>query len=60
VSRAPHFRKTNIPIEVRFSDFTGFPAIADTDPLAAPKGVAIKFHIPNGSDTEIVEWALGH
>jgi catalase len=54
VSRAPHFQKTNIPIDVRFSDFTGFPAIADSDPLASPRGMAIKFHLPDGSDTDIV------
>ena len=54
VSRAPHFQNPNIPIDVRFSDFTGFPAIADSDPLASPRGMAIKFHLPDGSDTDIV------
>ncbi|HKW75929.1 MAG TPA: catalase family peroxidase [Terriglobales bacterium] len=54
VSKAPHFQTANISINVRFSDFTGFPAIADNDPLASPRGMAIKFHLPDGSDTDIV------
>ena len=54
VSKAPHFQNTSIPMAVRFSDFTGFPNIADTDPLASPRGMSIKFHLPDGSDTDIV------
>lgn len=54
VSKAPHFQAGNVPIAVRFSDFTGFPTISDTDPLASPRGMAIRFHLPDGSDTDIV------
>jgi len=54
VGKAPHFQQTSTPITVRFSDFTGLPAIADTDQLASPRGMAIKFHLPDGSDTDLI------
>jgi catalase len=54
VSKAPHLQQTSVPITVRFSDFTGFPTIADTDKLASPRGMAIKFHLPDGSATDLV------
>ncbi|MBN3795815.1 catalase family peroxidase [Burkholderia sp. Ac-20392] len=53
VSKAPHFRAA-VPVVVRFSDFAGIPDIADNHPLASPRGFAIKFKLPNGSDTDIV------
>jgi len=53
LSRAPHFQ-TTVPVTVRFSDFTGIPNIPDTDPNANPRGLAIRFHLPNGSDADIV------
>ena len=43
-----------VPVTVRFSDFTGIPDISDTNPLASPRGLAIKFD-PNGAaDFDIV------
>jgi catalase len=42
------------PVIARFSDFTGLPNIADTDGLANPRGLALKFRLPNGSETSIV------
>jgi len=55
VSRAVHFQGgTTVPVTVRFSDATGIPTIADGDPLANPHGMAIKFHLPDGSDTDVV------
>jgi catalase len=53
-SRAPHFSGASIPITVRFSDFAGIPTISDTDGLASPRGMAIKFHLKNGIDTDLV------
>ncbi|CAD6560052.1 catalase family peroxidase [Paraburkholderia sabiae] len=53
VSKAPHFQ-TPVPVIVRFSNFAGIPDIADTHPLASPRGMAIKFKLPDGSDTDIV------
>jgi catalase len=43
-----------VPITVRFSDFAGVPTVPDGDPLASPRGMAIKFHLPGGIDTDIV------
>jgi catalase len=54
VSKAPHLQKTTVPITVRFSNFGGNPTISDTDGLASPRGMSIKFHLPDGSDTDIV------
>src|SRR5205823_1813791 len=56
VSKAEHFqkKKTSIPTMIRFSDSTGIPTIPDTDPGASPLGMALKFHLPSGSQTDIV------
>jgi catalase len=54
VSKAPHLQKTTVPITVRFSNFGGNPTISDTDGLASPRGMSIKFRLPDGSDTDIV------
>ncbi len=54
LSRAPHLNGGAVPITVRFSDFAGIPTISDTDGLASPRGMAIKFHLAHGADTDIV------
>jgi catalase len=54
VSKAPHLQTVSVPISVRFSDFAGIPNISDTDGGASPRGMSIKFHLPDGSDTDIV------
>lgn len=54
ISKAPHFQGAAVPITVRFSDFAGIPAIPDTNPNASPRGIAIKFHLPDGSETNLV------
>ena len=54
VSRAPHLQSGPVPITVRFSDFAGVPTVPDGDPLASPRGMAIRFHLPDGIDTDIV------
>jgi catalase len=56
LSKAEHLqkKKTPIPTTIRFSDSTGLPAIPDTDPAASPLGMAVKFHLPSGSKTDIV------
>jgi catalase len=54
VSRAPHLQGAPVPITVRLSDFGGVPTVPDGDPLASPRGMAIKFHLPGGTDTDIV------
>jgi catalase len=54
LSKAPHLQSTPVPVTVRFSDFAGVPTIPDTDPNASPRGMAVKFHLPDGSDTDLV------
>ena len=53
LSRALHFRET-VPVTVRFSNFAGVPTISDTDGGANPRGMALKFHLPDGSETDLV------
>ena len=54
LSRAPHFQKNAVPLTVRFSDFAGIPTIPDNDGLANPRGLALKFKLPDGTDTDLV------
>lgn len=53
LSKAPHFRQA-VPVTLRFSDFAGVPTIPDADPMASPRGLAVKFHLPDGTDTDLV------
>lgn len=46
--------KAPVPVIIRFSDFTGLPTIPDTSPLAQPRGFAVKFLLPDGSNLDIV------
>ena len=54
VSKAAHLqkRKTPVPVTVRFSDGSGLPTVPDTDEM--PRGMAVKFSLPDGSKTDIV------
>jgi catalase len=54
VSKAPHLQKASVPITVRFSNFGGNPAVPDGDGRASPRGMSIRFRLPDGSDTDIV------
>ncbi len=54
LSKAALFSGTTIPVTVRFSDATGVPNLPDGSPLANPHGIAIKYHLPDGSDTDMV------
>jgi catalase len=55
LSKAPHLQAgATVPVTVRFSDFAGVPAIPDTDPNASPRGMAVKFHLPDGSNSDLV------
>ncbi len=53
-SRAAHFKPGSVPIVVRFSDATGVPQIPDGDPNSNPKGMAIRFKLPDGTISDIV------
>lgn len=54
ISRAPHLQGAESPVIVRFSNATGVPTIADAAGSAMPKGMAIRFTLPDGSNTDIV------
>ncbi|TPV97579.1 MAG: Catalase-related peroxidase [Beijerinckiaceae bacterium] len=54
LSKAVIFNGNPIPVTVRFSDSTGVPNLPDGSPLANPHGTAIKFHVPDGSETDMV------
>jgi catalase len=54
LSRAVLFNGSSIPVTVRFSDWTGIPNVPDGADAANPHGMAIKFHLPDGSDTDMV------
>ena len=55
LTRAPHAVRESTPATVRFSDFAGFPGVADNDPnLASPRGMAIRFHLAEHVHTDIV------
>ncbi len=54
LSRAVLFNGSTIPVTVRFSDSTGVPNLPDGSKAANPHGVAIKFHLADGRDTDMV------
>ena len=54
VSKAAHLQKSAVPVTVRFSDFAGVPTIPDADAGATPHGMALRFRLPDGSETDIV------
>jgi catalase len=54
LSRAPHFQGQPVPVVVRLSNFASVPASADGDPSGSPRGMAIKFMLPDDGDTDIV------
>jgi catalase len=58
LSKAVLFGGATIPVTVRFSNSTGIPNLPDGSPLAVPQGMAIKYHLPDGSDTDMVINAL--
>ena len=53
LSRAVLFDGSTIPVTVRFSDSTGIPNLPDGADLANPHGMAIKYHLPDGSETNM-------
>lgn len=54
LSRAVLFDGSTIPVTVRFSNATGIPNLPDGSGPANPHGMAIKYHLPDGSDTDMV------
>lgn len=58
LSKAALFQGKTIPVTVRFSDSTGMPNVPDGSEAAVPQGMSIKYHLPDGSDTDMVLNAL--
>ena len=55
LSKASHFAAgKTVPVVVRFSNGTGVPTLPDADPNASPHGVAIRFQLAGGVNTDIV------
>jgi catalase len=54
LSKAVLFGGGTIPVAVRFSDTTGIPNIPDGSGNANPHGMAIKYHLPDGTETDMV------
>jgi catalase len=54
LTKASIFAHGTLPILVRFSDFTGIPDISDTAGAANPRGLAVKFELPDGSSADVI------
>jgi catalase len=54
LSSAAIFSGASIPITVRFSDSTGIPNLPDGADVANPHGMSIKYHLADGSETDMV------
>ncbi len=58
LSKAAHFQKASVLVTVRFSDGSPELTIPDNSPGAGPRGMAIRFELPGGDETDIV--AMSH
>lgn len=58
LSRAKLFNGRTVPVTVRFSDGNGMPNVADGSPAANPHGMAIKYHLAGGVDSDMVTNSL--
>jgi catalase len=54
LSYAPHFAGPDVAIQVRFSNFAAVPGMPDGHPAASPRGMAVKFMLAEGVETDIV------
>ncbi len=57
LSRAAHFQGASVPVTVRFSDGNPDPSIPDGSPNAGPRGMAIRFKLPGGKETDLVSFS---
>ena len=58
LSMAGHFQTASVSLTVRFSDGAPELTIPDNSPDAGPRGMAIRFELPGGEETDIV--AMSH
>jgi len=54
LSVAALFAPPKVRATIRFSNFAASPTVADTAAGARPHGLAIKFHLPSGGETDVV------
>jgi len=57
LSRAAHLQADTVEATVRFSNASGDPETSDANPIAG-RGMAVKFHLPDGESTDIVSVPL--
>jgi catalase len=57
LSRAAHLQGDPVEATIRFSNASGDPATSDANPIAG-RGMAVKFHLPDGEATDIVSVPL--
>jgi len=58
ITKAAHLQNTSSKVTVRFSNAGGVPTIEDTNPNANPRGIAIRFELPDGAITDIVSLSI--
>jgi catalase len=58
LTKAAHLQSTPSKVTVRFSNAGGVPTIEDTNPGANPRGIAIRFELPDGTITDIVGFSV--
>jgi catalase len=56
LTQAAHLRDEAVPVTVRFSDSDGNPAVSDAGFVA--HGLTVRFHLPDGSDTDLIALSL--
>jgi len=54
LSVAPHLQGSPVPLTVRFSNFGPDPATSDVAEHGGPRGMAIRFHLSDGSEADMV------
>jgi catalase len=58
LSKTVLFDGSTIPVTVRFSNNGGVPTVSDGSADANPHGMAVKFHLPDGSEMDMVTNSL--
>lgn len=58
ITKAAHLQATSSKVTVRFSNAGGVPTIEDNNPIANPRGMAIRFELPDGTMTDIVALSI--
>src|SRR3974390_462138 len=53
LSKAAHCQSASVPVIVRFSDGGADPTVPDNSPDAGPRGMAVRFKLPGGGNTDI-------